>query len=83
MSSDEQSSSSLTRSASVPDRGPVGRLLALAWRHRALCLLAFVGQVATLALGLGALGASGLAIDVIRSGWRRPPAGPWGGSSPR
>ena len=40
MSSDEQSSSSLTRSASVPDRGPVGRLLALAWRHRALCLLA-------------------------------------------
>ena len=66
MSSDEQSSSSLTRSTSPPDRGPVRRLLALAWRHRTLCLLAFVGQVATLAFGLGALGASGLAIDVIR-----------------
>jgi ATP-binding cassette subfamily B protein len=50
----------------MPDRGPVRGLLALAWRHRTLCLLAFVGQVATLGLGLGALGASGLAIDVLR-----------------
>jgi ATP-binding cassette subfamily B protein len=53
-------------------------LLALAWRHRTLCLLAFGGQVLTLALGLGALGASGLAIDVIRQALDpRAPAARW------
>jgi ABC-type multidrug transport system fused ATPase/permease subunit len=47
-------------------RGPVRRLLGLAWHYRWTALLVFAGQLATLALGLGALGASGLAIDVVR-----------------
>jgi ABC-type multidrug transport system fused ATPase/permease subunit len=47
-------------------RGPLPRLLALAWHYRAECLRVFAGQLASLALGLGALGGSGLAIDVIR-----------------
>src|SRR4029078_1549266 len=50
----------------MSDRGPVPRLLGLAWHYRWTALLVFAGQVATLALGLGALGASGLAIDVVR-----------------
>src|SRR5262245_59705134 len=54
MSSDKQSSSSLTR------------LLALAWDYRAVCVRVFAGQLAGLALGLGALSGSGLAIDVVR-----------------
>jgi ATP-binding cassette, subfamily B, bacterial len=47
-------------------RGPLRRLLALAWDYRAVCLRVFVGQLASLALALGALGGSGLAIDVVR-----------------
>ena len=48
------------------DRGPLGRLLGLAWEYRAVCLRVFAGQLASLALALGALGGSGLAIDVVR-----------------
>ena len=48
------------------DRGPLPRLLGLAWDYRAVCLRVFAGQLASLALGLGALGGSGLAIDVVR-----------------
>jgi ATP-binding cassette subfamily B protein len=47
-------------------RGPLRRLLALAWDYRTVCVRVFVGQLAGLALGLGALGGSGLAIDVVR-----------------
>src|SRR6478735_8169728 len=50
----------------MSERGPVRQLLGLAWRYRWSCLTVFAGQVAVLALGLGALGASGLAIDVVR-----------------
>jgi ATP-binding cassette subfamily B protein len=46
--------------------GPLARLLALAWHHRGVCLGVLVGQLASLALGLGVLGASGLAVDVVR-----------------
>ena len=49
-----------------PNRGPLARLLALAWDYRAVCLRVFVGQLASLALGLGALAGSGLAVDVVR-----------------
>ena len=49
-----------------PDRGPLPRLLALAWDYRAVCSRVFAGQLASLALGLGALGGSGLAVDVVR-----------------
>jgi ATP-binding cassette, subfamily B, bacterial len=52
--------------ARMREPGLVRRLLALAWEHRGASLLAFVGQVASLALGLAALNASGLAIDVVR-----------------
>ena len=48
------------------DRGPLGRLLGLAWDYRAVCLRVLAGQLASLALALGALGGSGLAIDVVR-----------------
>jgi ATP-binding cassette subfamily B protein len=47
-------------------RGPLQRLLALAWDYRAICLRVFAGQIAALALGLGVLGGSGLAVDVVR-----------------
>ena len=46
---------------------PLRRLLALAWGYRGVCARIFAGQIASLALGLGALGASGLAIDVVRA----------------
>ena len=48
------------------DRGPLTGLLALAWDYRAVCLRVFAGQLASLALALGALGGSGLAVDVVR-----------------
>ena len=51
---------------SSPDRGPLARLLALAWDYRAVCLRVLAGQLASLALGLGALSGSGLAVDVVR-----------------
>ena len=51
---------------SRPDRGPLARLLALAWDYRAVCLRVLAGQLASLALGLGALSGSGLAVDVVR-----------------
>ena len=35
------------------DRGPLGRLLGLAWDYRAVCLRVFAGQLASLALGAG------------------------------
>ena len=41
-------------------------LLALAWDYRAVCLRVFAGQLAALALGLGVLSGSGLAVDVVR-----------------
>jgi ATP-binding cassette subfamily B protein len=47
-------------------RGPLIRLLRLAWDYRAECLRVLLGQLASLALGLGALGGSGLAVDVVR-----------------
>jgi ATP-binding cassette subfamily B protein len=47
-------------------RGPLARLLRLAWDYRAECLRVFAGQLVSLALGLGALGGSGLAVDVVR-----------------
>jgi ABC-type multidrug transport system fused ATPase/permease subunit len=47
-------------------RGPLTRLLALAWDYRGVCLRIFAGQLASLALALGALGGSGLAVDVVR-----------------
>src|SRR5262245_59250200 len=47
-------------------RGPITRLLALARDYRAVCLRVFAGQLASLALGLGVLGAGGLAVDVVR-----------------
>jgi ATP-binding cassette subfamily B protein len=50
----------------MSEEGPVRRLLGLAWEHRVTCLVAFVGQAVSLALGLSVLGASGLAIDVVR-----------------
>jgi len=46
---------------------PLRRLLALAWGYRGVCARIFAGQIASLALALGALGASGLAIDVVRA----------------
>src|SRR6186713_3446041 len=49
-------------------RGPLPRLLALAWHHRRECLSVFIGQLLSLALGLGALAGSGLAVDVVRRG---------------
>jgi len=45
---------------------PAWRLLALAWHYRAACLGVFAFQVVLLALGLGGLGLSGVAIDVVR-----------------
>src|SRR5690349_13483490 len=45
---------------------PVRRLLALGWRHKGTCLGVLVFQLALLVLGVGALGASGAAIDVVR-----------------
>jgi ATP-binding cassette subfamily B protein len=52
----------------MPDRprGPVARLLAIAWDYRGVCLRVFAGQLASLALGLGVLAGSGLAVDVVR-----------------
>lgn len=49
-----------------PRRGPIGRLLSLAWDYRVVCLRVFAGQLGSLALGLGVLGGSGLAVDVVR-----------------
>src|SRR5688572_3808586 len=46
---------------------PLRRLLALAWGYGAVCARFFAGQTASLALALGAHGASGLAIDVVRA----------------
>jgi ABC-type multidrug transport system fused ATPase/permease subunit len=46
--------------------GPLPRLLALAWEYRADCARVLLGQLASLAFGLGALSGSGLAIDVVR-----------------
>ena len=46
---------------------PLRRLLALAWGYRGVCARIFAGQIASLALALGALSASGLAIDVVRA----------------
>src|SRR5688572_4461702 len=51
----------------MPEAPPLRRLLALAWGYRGVCARIFAGQIASLALGLGALGASGLAIDVVRA----------------
>ncbi|HEX2659052.1 MAG TPA: ABC transporter ATP-binding protein [Polyangia bacterium] len=45
---------------------PIRRLLALAWHYRAACLTVFTFQVVLLVLGLGGLGASGVAIDLTR-----------------
>src|ERR1700759_2069545 len=45
---------------------PAWRLLALAWHYRAACVRVFAFQVVLLALGLGGLGLSGVAIDVVR-----------------
>jgi ABC-type multidrug transport system fused ATPase/permease subunit len=50
----------------APERGPLRQLLGLAWRYHRTCLAAFSGQILSLALGLGALSASGVAIDVVR-----------------
>ena len=61
MESREESASFARRAG-----GPLPRLLALAWSYRADCLRIFVGQLASLALTLGVLGGSGLAIDVVR-----------------
>ena len=47
-------------------RHPAWRLLALAWHYRAACVGVFAFQVVLLALGLGGLGLSGVAIDVVR-----------------
>src|SRR5438552_13165152 len=44
----------------------LARLIALAWDYRAVCLRIFAGQLASLGLALGALGGSGLAVDVVR-----------------
>lgn len=49
-----------------PPPHPAWRLLALAWHYRAACLGVFAFQVVLLALGLGGLGLSGVAIDVVR-----------------
>ena len=46
---------------------PLRRLLALAWGYRGVCARIFAGQITSLALALGALSASGLAIDVVRA----------------
>jgi ATP-binding cassette subfamily B protein len=43
------------------------RLLALAWRYRGACVAVFAFQVVLLGLGLAGLGASGVAIDVVRA----------------
>jgi len=47
--------------------GPVRRLLALGWRHKWACLGVLVFQVGLLVLGVGGLGVSGAAIDLVRS----------------
>ena len=67
--------------AAPPGPRPVRRLLALAWQYRSTCLAAFFGQSLTLALGLGALGASGLCIDVVRR--HLDPAAPAGAMAVR
>ena len=53
---------------------PLRRLLALAWGYRGVCARIFAGQIASLALGLAALGVIGLAIDVVRAAM--DPGGP-------
>jgi ATP-binding cassette subfamily B protein len=44
----------------------VGRLLALSWHYRRECLKVLIFQVVLLGMGLGGLGLSGVAIDVLR-----------------
>jgi len=47
--------------------GALARLLRLAWRYRAACLVVFGLQLLLLGLGLAILRLSGLAIDIARS----------------
>jgi ATP-binding cassette, subfamily B, bacterial len=67
----------------------IGRLLKLAWRHRAGCIVVFAQQSALTMLALVQLGLTGLGIDFIRScvspasgaahwplGWQPPPHWP-------
>src|SRR4051812_35026276 len=50
----------------APRPHPVRGLLALAWRHKGTCVGVLVLQVALLVLGVGGLGVSGAAIDLVR-----------------
>lgn len=50
------------------------RLLALSWQYRGRCILVLIYQLSLLALGMGALGLTGVAIDFIRH--RVQPAAP-------
>jgi ABC-type multidrug transport system fused ATPase/permease subunit len=56
------------QTATPPGADPGRRLLALAWRYRATCLVALGFQVALLLLAVGGLGISGAAIDLVRRG---------------
>jgi ATP-binding cassette subfamily B protein len=53
-------------SAELSHAALLWRLLALSWRYRRQCIAVFAYQVVLLALGVLALGLSGLAIDVTR-----------------
>ena len=57
----------MTKHANPEAPPPLRRLLGLAWGYRGVCARIFAGQIASLALALGALSASGLAIDVVRA----------------
>ncbi len=57
------------------------RLLALSWRYRAGCIKVFIYQLILLAMGLSALGLTGLGIDFIRheiQSTAKPPHWPFG-----
>src|SRR5258706_14858145 len=59
----------------------VRRLLALSWRYRRGCIEVLAFQLLLLAMGIGGLGLTGLAIDFIRQQVQpdaRPPRWPFG-----
>src|SRR5262245_6961652 len=62
----EPSTKDPSRPASQSNVAIVGRLLALSWQYRRECLTILAFQVVLLGMGLGGLGLSGIAIDVLR-----------------
>src|SRR6187549_2814013 len=58
---------SLPARSSLQSSRLLRRLLALSWQYRRECLTVFGFQVVLLALGIGGLSLSGLAIDITRA----------------